>query len=181
MIGRIGGSQAGNAAGVGSEMPLRGRRAARLLGAVDTLTTSLDAPLMPTERADFDRAAAAVRGRLDASEFAAHAAAGQATPIDQVVAEARAMAPAVGHGRPTRSVDRIDDRGGLTARELDVLRLLAAGRSDRQIAEALFLSPRTVHHHVGNVLAKLGAANRAAAAEMALSAGVLAPERPAAR
>ena len=40
---------------------------------------------------------------------------------------------------------------------------MAAGRTDRQIADALFLSPRTVHHHVGSILAKLGVPTRAAA------------------
>jgi hypothetical protein len=42
---------------------------------------------------------------------------------------------------------------GLTARELEVLGLAATGRTDREIAEVLFLSPRTIHHHMANVLA----------------------------
>ena len=44
---------------------------------------------------------------------------------------------------------------GLTPREIDVLRLLAHGRSNREIGEALFISPRTVNFHVTNLLAKL--------------------------
>jgi DNA-binding NarL/FixJ family response regulator len=53
---------------------------------------------------------------------------------------------------------------GLTPRERDVLRLLADGLSDRDIAAALTVSPRTVETHVSNVLHKLGARNRVEAA-----------------
>ena len=52
---------------------------------------------------------------------------------------------------------------GLTARELDVLRLVAAGHSNRQIAEALFISVPTVKRHLTNILAKLDLPSRSAA------------------
>ena len=61
---------------------------------------------------------------------------------------------------------------GLTAREAEVLRLLAQGLSDREIAEALFISPRTVHGHVTNLLAKLGLESRTAAAAFAVRHGL---------
>jgi DNA-binding CsgD family transcriptional regulator len=50
--------------------------------------------------------------------------------------------------------------GGLTEREVDVLRLVARGQSDREISDALFISPRTVNAHMRNMLNKTGAANR---------------------
>ncbi|MCC7022022.1 MAG: helix-turn-helix transcriptional regulator [Thermomicrobiales bacterium] len=50
---------------------------------------------------------------------------------------------------------------GLTGRELEVLRLIAAGRSNAEIAEALFISPRTASTHAANILAKCGLATRA--------------------
>ncbi|WP_181767984.1 helix-turn-helix transcriptional regulator, partial [Streptomyces albidus (ex Kaewkla and Franco 2022)] len=56
---------------------------------------------------------------------------------------------------------------GLTQREQDVLGLVAAGRSNRQIAEQLFISPKTASVHVSNILAKLGVAGRGEAAAMA--------------
>jgi len=60
--------------------------------------------------------------------------------------------------------DRDPAIGGLTLREQDVLRLLADGLSDRDIATALTISTRTVESHVSNILHKLGARNRAEAA-----------------
>ncbi|MCI0904015.1 MAG: response regulator transcription factor [Chloroflexi bacterium] len=61
---------------------------------------------------------------------------------------------------------------GLTQRELDVIRLVAAGRTDREIAGELVISVRTVTTHVGNILNKTGAANRAEAASYATRHGL---------
>jgi DNA-binding NarL/FixJ family response regulator len=61
---------------------------------------------------------------------------------------------------------------GLTAREVEVLALVAAGRSNRQIAQALFISPKTVGVHVSNILAKLGVAGRVEAAAIAHRLGL---------
>ncbi|MFF3841080.1 AAA family ATPase [Streptomyces sp. NPDC001930] len=60
-----------------------------------------------------------------------------------------------------------DDTFGLTPREQDVLRLVAAGRTNRQIAEELFISPKTASVHVSNILAKLGVSGRGEAAALA--------------
>jgi len=57
---------------------------------------------------------------------------------------------------------------GLSCREREVLGLLAAGHSNRQIAQSLFLSPRTVQRHVANAYLKIGAHNKAAATAYAL-------------
>ena len=59
------------------------------------------------------------------------------------------------------------DRLGLTAREFEVLRLVAAGRSNREIAGELFISAKTASVHVSNILAKLGATSRGEAAATA--------------
>jgi LuxR family maltose regulon positive regulatory protein len=63
--------------------------------------------------------------------------------------------------------------GALSAREAEVLRLVARGLTDRQIAAELVLSPHTVHRHVANVYAKLGCSSRAAAVARATELGVL--------
>jgi DNA-binding NarL/FixJ family response regulator len=61
----------------------------------------------------------------------------------------------------------------LSARELEVLRLVALGLSDREIADELVLSPHTVHRHVANIRTKLRLPSRAAAAAQAARLGLL--------
>jgi DNA-binding CsgD family transcriptional regulator len=61
---------------------------------------------------------------------------------------------------------------GISAREADVLRLIAAGKSNRQIAEDLTISVYTADRHVSNILTKIGAANRAEAASFAVRHGL---------
>jgi DNA-binding CsgD family transcriptional regulator len=62
---------------------------------------------------------------------------------------------------------RVRDRHGLTQRELEVLRLVAAGRSNRQIAAALVVSEHTVARHLQNIFGKLGVSSRTAATAFA--------------
>ena len=71
------------------------------------------------------------------------------------------------------------ERLGLTARELDVLALVAEGRTNRQIAEELFISAKTASVHVSNILAKLGVANRGEAGAAARRLGLDRVEAPA--
>ena len=73
--------------------------------------------------------------------------------------------------------ERPTNPAGLSAREVEVLQLLATGLSNAQIAERLFLSPRTVKVHVAHIFDKIGVANRVAATRFALDHG-LAPELP---
>ncbi|MGP4045210.1 helix-turn-helix transcriptional regulator [Streptomyces sp. 2A115] len=70
---------------------------------------------------------------------------------------------------------------GLTSRERDVLRLVAVGRSNRQIAEELFISPKTASVHVSNILAKLNVSGRGEAAAVAHRLRLFPPETAAAR
>src|SRR5690606_37215185 len=66
------------------------------------------------------------------------------------------------------------DEAGLSGREREVIALVARGWSNRRIAEHLFLSERTVARHVSNILAKVGAANRAGATAYAFRHGLAA-------
>lgn len=75
--------------------------------------------------------------------------------------------------------DAGDRPSPLTARERDVLRLLALGRSNRQIGEELFITGKTASVHVSNILAKLGAASRTEAVAIAYRQGLITPEATA--
>ncbi len=61
----------------------------------------------------------------------------------------------------------------LTSREREVLRLIAAGRSNREIAAVLYIAPKTASVHVSNILGKLGAASRTEAAAIAHREGLI--------
>ncbi len=79
-------------------------------------------------------------------------------------------------GRLSRDQERpgsqVNVLRGLTAREHEVLLLLAAGRTNREIATELFIAPKTASVHVSNILAKLGAASRTEAAAIAHAEGI---------
>ncbi len=100
--------------------------------------------------------------------------------IRSVYAGAVQLDPAVARrllassGPPSR-----DAVGGLTARELDVLRQLGDGMANKEIAAHLGLSERTVRTHVSSILAKLGLSSRTQAALWAAREGVVELERPA--
>src|SRR5262249_46216631 len=68
----------------------------------------------------------------------------------------------------TAAVSRPSHPDGLTEREVEVLRLVATGRGNPEIAAALVLSVKTVERHLANVYAKIGAANRTEAAAYAI-------------
>jgi ATP/maltotriose-dependent transcriptional regulator MalT len=148
---------------VGAGRPTAG---ARLLGAAEALVQSLNYVFEQPERARYARAAADARSALGSEAMASALAAGRKLSLDEAVAEALRIVsePALSAATPF----------GLTPREVEVLRLLAAGRSDREIAAELFLSHRTVHHHVANIFAKLGVHTRAAATRVAMGIELIA-------
>jgi pimeloyl-ACP methyl ester carboxylesterase/DNA-binding CsgD family transcriptional regulator len=90
----------------------------------------------------------------------------QESILGEVEAFLRAVIPA---GEPPRpQVGEL----GLTEREVEVLRLIAAGRTNKEIASTLYISPKTAGAHVSNILAKLGVERRAAAATLAQRLGL---------
>jgi len=128
---------------------------ARVLAAADAFAAMTQArphrPALAPEAAAATLSAEAQRGRLDAEAVAAvRAAAGHAAP-----------------GRRSRP-------GGLTDRQLEVLRLVARGLSNRDIARALVVSPRTAEHHVQDIYARIGVSTRAGAALYAMEHDLLA-------
>jgi predicted ATPase/DNA-binding NarL/FixJ family response regulator len=155
-------------------------RAARLLGAAEAVRDASDVALAPVYRRDFyDAFIATVRAALDEETLQAAWAEGRAMSWEQASAFGLAGAmeltaspvPPGGGERPGVGDEAIyPDR--LTAREAEVLRLVAQGATDRQIAEALSISVKTVNGHVANILGKLGCANRTAAAAIAVQHGL---------
>jgi DNA-binding NarL/FixJ family response regulator len=149
--------------------------AARLLGAAAAQREALGYVFEIPERERYGRAVAAVRAVLGDDAFAAAEATGRLLSLDEAVAEAKAVALAVQAGRaapPAPGNPGLAAAVGLTRREAEVLRLLVDGRSDRAIAAALFISPKTAGNHVSAILAKLGGEGRAGAAALAVRHGL---------
>ncbi|MEU8822951.1 AAA family ATPase [Streptomyces sp. NPDC048636] len=144
-------------AGPGPLDPGRRGQAAELLAQAHAVAERLGARPLREEiellarRARLPLVPAATRTALPAPATGTHALPPAAVP---------ATAPAPETVDPAAEL-------GLTPRERDVLRLVAAGRSNRQIAEELFISPKTASVHVSNILAKLGVSGRGEAAAVA--------------
>ena len=135
----------------GAESPVE----ARLLAVADAFQARTQPrphrPALPPEEA-----AAAVEASARAGQFDLECA--------RAVIEAAGQRPAAGRGSWP---------AGLTDREVEVLRLVARGRSNREVAEALVVSPRTAEHHVQHIYAKIGASTRAGAALFAMEHALL--------
>jgi non-specific serine/threonine protein kinase len=146
-------------------------RAARLLGAADAWRSKHDAPVIgyyPSIKHAF----VAARQRLGDEAFFAALAAGQRLSLDEAVREQKTAELDVGPASAPTGWDGATSLG-LTRRERDVLALLCARLSDLEIAEQLFLSPRTVEGHVSHILSKLGVENRRDAAATAARLGLV--------
>jgi HD-GYP domain-containing protein (c-di-GMP phosphodiesterase class II) len=132
-------------------------RAARVLGAADAYQAMREPrPHRPARAAE--EAATELRAEVKAGRLDAHAV--------------EAVLGAAGHRVPRRR----DGPAGLTAREIEVLRLLARGLSNREIAARLVVAPKTVGRHVENIYLKIGASTRATASLFAMQHGLLPEE-----
>jgi predicted ATPase/DNA-binding CsgD family transcriptional regulator len=139
-------------------------RAARTWGAAEALSEATGLPLSPFDRShpDYEGLLAVARSRLDAAAW------------ETALAEGRAMTPAqaVEYALEPPSEPEVfavssAHPAGLSAREVEVLRLVAQGMTNAQIAKELFISPRTVNAHLGSVYHKIGTSTRAEAARFA--------------
>jgi non-specific serine/threonine protein kinase len=153
-------------------------RAVRLWGAADALREAAGTPRLPFERAEYDAGLAAARAALSVAAINAAAAAGRAMDMDEAVTQAHAdtpdpdppVAPAPVWGSARRAAPALP--GGLSTREAEVLALIAAGHSNKEIAETLVVSPATVHRHVINIYQKLDVHGRAGATAYAFRHGL---------
>ena len=136
--------------------------AVRLMGLADLFEERTGAPLTPHIRRDHDRAVRMLLHGVGTERF---------TTIQASIRNADhadAIAAALAMKRHETSESAPDMAGiGLTPRERDVLRMMASGRSNQDIADALFVSVGTVKVHVTHILAKLGVTSRVRAADYA--------------
>jgi non-specific serine/threonine protein kinase len=145
-------------------------RAARLFGAAEVLREEVGAAT-PRHRHHSGSAVSQTKSALGEAAFAAAWEAGRAMPLSDVMDEAMASDAAlpVPIAQPSSSAETY----GLTARQRDVLRLIAAGRRDHDIADELFISPRTVTTHVTHIFQKLGVDTRSEATAVAIRLGLV--------
>ena len=138
--------------------------AAQLWGAADALRDAIGVPIRPVDLADYERSVSAARVHLGERAFTTAWAQGRAMTPEQAL-DAKGQKPAPS---PTTTLTPPTYPSGLTAREVEVLRLLAGGLTDLQIAEKLVLSPRTVHTHISSIYNKLGVTSRSKATRYAI-------------
>jgi DNA-binding CsgD family transcriptional regulator len=148
-------------------------RAASLFGTASYLRDELALPVPEAERPAYDAAVDRVRAALGPERFDAVWADARSRDANEAVADAEAWFADLEHAQPTAIPENAVDAAGLSPREREVLHLLAAGMSDRQIAAALAISYRTVTNHVGSILAKLDVPTRTAAAALAVRRGLV--------
>jgi HD-GYP domain-containing protein (c-di-GMP phosphodiesterase class II) len=127
---------------------------ARVLAAADAYQAMCE-PRPHREARSSEEAAAELRREVKAGRYDGEA-------VEAVLA-------AAGH----RVVLRHEGPAGLTAREVEVLKLLARGLTNKEIAERLFISPKTVANHVEHIYVKIEASNRAAASLFTMQHGLL--------
>jgi predicted ATPase/DNA-binding CsgD family transcriptional regulator len=149
---------------------------ARVHGAADQALADLGHTLEPLESqvADCDRQR--LRAALGDEAFEAEYAVGRCLSAADVLATLEPQMPADRGGGLVSEPDAAAPAGAasvLTARELDVLKLVAQGLSNTDIAERLVLSDHTVHRHLANIMRKLGLSSRAAAAAWGVRTGLV--------
>jgi non-specific serine/threonine protein kinase len=144
-------------------------RAARLFGAAEALREAIGAPV-PRHLGQYARALRMARETLGEHAFAEAWGAGRTLPLIEAVQEAASLPPAP--GRDPNIETNQAERYGLTARELEVLRLLPRGLTNREIGEMLFVTERTAATHVQNIFGKLDIGSRSEAAAFAVERGL---------
>ncbi len=143
---------------------------ARLWGAAAALRKTSEAPLPPVYRANYDHAVATARGLLGEQAFTAAWAEGRSMTPDQALAARISKVGSITEGLSTVPSTKLPTSYAdeLTAREVEVLRLVAKGLTDIQIAEKLIISPRTVNTHLTSIYSKIQVSSRSGATRYAI-------------
>jgi DNA-binding CsgD family transcriptional regulator len=147
-------------------------RGARLCGAVNVLLDATGAILTPVGRAGYEAALTMARAALGDAAVEAALTAGRTMQPQEVLAEInRDLAQATGIADGDRAMGS-ERELGLTPREVEILRLLPQGLTNAEMADALFVSPRTVQTHLTHLYGKLGVEGRAGAITIAVRHGI---------
>jgi len=147
--------------------------AAWLFGAAHRMRDQEGArPSLPA-REVYERAEDLSWSELGDSEFVRASAAGATAPLPDILAAVKALLDTAIPAVSPLVAAATAAYAGLTEREMEVLRLLAAGRTNPEIAAALFISTGTARTHVSNILAKLDVKTRTEAAHVAHAQGLL--------
>jgi len=161
-------------------------RAVRLAGAIASFGESIDVAAIPLAEEMVCQALDTARQALGEADYQAAWAEGRALSLDQAIDEAlRVQVPAtiasVGERRASAAAPSLPVRAPLTAaprpaalspREAAVLRLIAAGRTTREMANELFVSVATIERHITHLYGKIDARGRADATAYALRCGL---------
>ncbi len=166
-------SRAINELGVAAQLTGHHDYSARLLGGSEALREQHGAAFMPMLTTAYERAMVDIQRQLGDEGFTAAWDAGRALSLEELL-DLATNTPST----PVEPKSTAVPAAGLSAREMDVLQLLVAGYSDRQIAETLFISHRTAQGHVGSIFNKLGVNSRTAAATTAIRMGLVADDQP---
>jgi DNA-binding CsgD family transcriptional regulator len=143
----------------------------KLIAAAAALRVETGIPVPANERRDYERLVGSLRQRLNAPEFNDAWDAGGRYSFDEACDEALRGDFADAASEPAKTAE--SNPAGLSDREIDVLRLVASGLTNAEIANELFLSPRTVDAHLYRIYRKLDVSSRAAAASFAVQNGIL--------
>jgi DNA-binding CsgD family transcriptional regulator len=145
--------------------------AAQLWGAAEASREAMGAPLPPVEHATYEERVTTARSAIGKRIFSAYWAQGRTMTPEQAFAAQGKTATFSQHATKPASISSRNataNLAGLTAREVEVLRLVALGLTDAQVAEQLVISPRTVTSHLSSIYNKLGVTSRAAATRFAV-------------
>jgi len=138
------------------------RWAAQLWGAAEALREAIDVPRLPVDRRGYEQAVATVRAQLGEEAFAIAWQEGRTMSPEQ----ARAASGELSSSPTTASPPTYPN--GLTTREVEVLRVVAQGLTNEQVAERLVISPRTIDTHLTSIYSKIGVSSRSAATHYAI-------------
>jgi non-specific serine/threonine protein kinase len=144
------------------------RRAVRWWSAAENERHARHAPLDRADRKAYQHDLARARAALGEAAFTSTWATGTMATFDQVVIEALDYRPP-----DTRPPAKPEERGILSPREVEVLRLVAEGYTNQEVGQALSISTRTVATHVDHILTKLDVGSRAAAVAYATRRGII--------